>query len=81
MKNSFCPNYTSCKLVTIDGFLLTEEKKVLYLNNYCVSTKKAWEQCARFYCKTALGFCPDFLLPDTKLSLDEIIDKFDDENK
>jgi len=38
------------------------------------------ESCKRLIAKNTLDFCPDFVLPATPLSVDEIIDKFDEEN-
>ncbi len=78
MEKLYCSNYTTCKLVTVDGFLANQSQKKNYLNQYCEADKKQWENCKRFVTKEALGFCPDFVLPDINLSLDEIIDKFDE---
>jgi hypothetical protein len=51
------------------------------MNNYCTGPKSEWEKCKRYTTKAALGFCPDFVLPDTDLTLDQIIDKYDSENE
>lgn len=81
MENQNCSNYSTCKLVTTDDLILSREKKISYMNKYCTAGKNEWETCKRFTTKAALGFCPDFVLPDSDLSLNEIIDKFDSENK
>ncbi len=75
-----CPNIKSCKLVVIPGFTGNEEQRNMYMQKYCWSGHKEWADCKRWIVKNKLNFCPDFVLPDTELSPDEIIDKFDNEN-
>ena len=81
MEDPNCPNYTTCKLVTTEGVGVSNNQKVSYLNKYCTAGKAAWSVCKRYVTKPALGFCPDFVLPDTSMSLPEIIDRFDEENE
>jgi hypothetical protein len=45
-----------------------------------MSESKNWISCKRLTTKQELNFCPDFVLPDTDLTSDKIIDKFDNEN-
>jgi len=79
MKNNICPNITTCRLVTTD--IVVPEKKVKdhYLEQWCNKEQDIWGNCKRYSTKKVLSFCPDFVLPDTQLSVDEIIDKFDAE--
>ncbi|MCF8372594.1 MAG: hypothetical protein K9H64_13275 [Bacteroidales bacterium] len=81
MEDPNCPNYTTCKLVTTDDLKLSREKKVLFMNQYCTTGRKAWESCKRYTTKATLGFCPDFVLPDSDYTLSEIVDKIDTENE
>lgn len=80
MKNSFCPNYDSCKLITDENIVRDKGQRLSYICNFCKADKDKWCTCKRLITKKALNFCPDFVLPDTLLSPDEIIDKFDSEN-
>lgn len=80
MDNQFCPNYNSCKLVNETGFTGDESQRKKYISDYCQADKTKWESCKRLIAKNTLNFCPDFVLPDTHLSLNEIIDKFDEDN-
>jgi len=80
MDNSNCPNYKVCKLVIEHGFTGNESQREKYINEYCQADKSKWESCKRLIVKNTINFCPDFVLPDTTLSIDEIIDKFDEEN-
>ena len=49
------------------------------MRDYCQRTQEHWSVCKRFIIKNELGTCPDFVLPDTTLSLPEIIAKFDEQ--
>ena len=80
MSENNCSSFGSCKLVKKDSLGLTEKTREEYIQNYCLSQNRAWETCRRFECRKALHFCPDFVLPDTALSLDEIIEQFDTAN-
>ena len=74
-----CPNYTNCQLIRIPGFLGPDNSPEQYINDYCTSPGEEWNHCKRYNTWQQLKFCPDFVLPDTVLSLDEIIDRFDEE--
>lgn len=74
-----CPNHTNCQLIHENGFLDTEEIKQFYLNQFCTSSNEDWHSCKRFETGQRLKFCPDFVLPDTALTVDEIIDHFEEE--
>ncbi len=52
---------------------------IFYIENFCKAEKSKWCTCKRLLTKNALNFCPDFVLPDSTLSIEEIIDKFDNE--
>jgi hypothetical protein len=78
MKILHCPNYDSCKLVHLEGFIREQKKKKNYIENYCLKTDNSWKNCKRYIAKDSLSFCPDFVLPDTGLSMEEIVAKFDE---
>lgn len=80
MDNSYCPNYSVCKLVIEPGFTGNESQRKKYIKEYCQADSSIWGYCKRLVVKNTINFCPDFVLPDTMLSIDEIIDKFDEEN-
>jgi len=80
MDNSNCPNYHTCKLAKEPGFTGDEAQRNNYIAQYCIADKGLWESCKRLIVKNTINFCPDFVLPDTSLSIDEIIDKFDEGN-
>ncbi len=75
-----CPNIDTCNLVNTPGFINDEKKLGNYIQSYCRTDVSKWNTCKRLIVKNELHFCPDFVLPDTTLTIDEIIDKFDEEN-
>ncbi|MCB0806769.1 MAG: hypothetical protein KDC05_13300 [Bacteroidales bacterium] len=78
MNDNNCPNIGICRLVTTTGFLGDEDRRRSFIETYCTDGEEKWSACKRYIVKNKLGFCPDFVLPDTDLTLDQIIDKFDE---
>jgi len=79
MKDYYCPNYKECRLVKASDFPVSGESREKYLETFCENSELGWKKCKRFIAKNSLGFCPDFVLPDSTYTTDEIIDKFDNE--
>jgi hypothetical protein len=80
MEEAYCPNYDTCRLVKDEDFIADKNRRLSYIDGYCKAGEEQWCTCKRLITKNALNFCPDFVLPDTRLTPDEIIDKFDNEN-
>jgi len=78
MTKNTCPNYNSCRLVNAPEFVYGKLNREEYIATYCVVDEQKWKSCKRFLAKQNMGFCPDFVLPDTRLTIEEIIDKFDE---
>jgi hypothetical protein len=76
-----CPNVDTCKLFSTKGFIENESQRNEYINTWCNAGEHKWSHCARYVTRKALNFCPDFVLPDTDLTPDEVIDKFDSLNE
>lgn len=68
-------------MVATDIVVPNPEKKKALMNSWCREGKEKWSECKRFDTKKTLGFCPDFVVPDTTLSIDQIIDKFEEGNQ
>ena len=75
--NSRCPNLVSCKFINTDILLSDPTKKNEFLQNYC---NHSWNTCKRYITKRKFDFCPDFVSPDTSLTVDEIMDQFDNQD-
>ena len=80
MSEEQCPNINSCRMVSTDLVVPDKNEKEEYMDNWCRKGEEIWSTCTRFHTKKALGFCPDFVVPDTTLSIDEIVDKFEEDN-
>jgi hypothetical protein len=80
MERFICPNMDTCALVNKPGFTGNEALKKKYMKDYCHASESRRNRCKRLIMKNTYHFCPDFVLPDTALTPDEIITKFDDEN-
>jgi hypothetical protein len=78
MDNKKCLNYNSCQLINEKDFLPSSLDKKKYIKDYCENNDNRSKYCKRYIVKESLGFCPDFVLPDTTLSVEDIIKKFDD---
>ncbi len=74
-----CINHDTCPIVNIPGFVEGEEKREYYVEKYCTGGKKNWTRCKRYLTKEDYLFCPDFVLPDTPGTTDEMIDRFEEE--
>lgn len=80
MSDLLCPNIEVCRLVIAPEVLPDSDKRNEIIETYCKQGEAKWSLCKRFITKQKLNFCPDFVLPDTQLTPDEIIDKFDEGN-
>jgi hypothetical protein len=79
MKHEICTNFKICRLVSAEDYIIGHLDKNRYIADFCITSGEKWKTCKRFITKDELGFCPDFVLPDTALSPAEIIEKFDDD--
>lgn len=75
-----CPNYKGCRLVNTDIVVTDPEKKESYISAYC-HREETWKKCKRYLTRRALWICPDWILPDSTLSEDEIIERAESEMK
>jgi hypothetical protein len=73
-----CPNYKTCRLVNSDEVVADQPMKKKYVRDYCVK-EEAWPSCKRYETKRALWFCPDWVLPDSAMSEEEIIERTETE--
>jgi len=74
-----CPNYPTCQLIHVAGFVEPETLRDSYIRDFCSDSIENWHNCKRFQTHRILHFCPDFVFPDTSLSVDEIMERFDND--
>lgn len=72
-----CPNIPKCQVINEKEFVSNEQIKQKYISHYCTAGKANFSKCKRFQTKQTLGFCPDFVFPDSIYSIDEIIEKYE----
>jgi len=77
MNDYYCINYSTCKFINEEIIDCKLNSKDYYLEKFCTNQDLYWKNCKRYQVKNELGFCPDFIFPETELTLDEIIDKID----
>jgi hypothetical protein len=75
-----CPNFGGCRLVTTDVVVPDKDKKDNYLADYC-ETEEKWKSCLRYTTRKSLWICPDFVLPDSNMTEDEIVEKYEEAEK
>ena len=71
-----CPNIEGCRLVRTDFVVPDPELKETYITEYCYR-EETWRKCKRYQTKKSLWICPDFVLPDTEMTEDEIVDLYE----
>jgi hypothetical protein len=69
-----CPNYHTCRLVQTDDVVTDNKKKSQYISDYC-QKEETWKKCKRYITRRSLWICPDFVLPDSELTEEQIIKK------
>jgi hypothetical protein len=78
--SKLCPNYNGCRLVNTDVVEPDKDKKARYLVVYCEKDEE-WKKCLRFVTRKSLWIAPDFLLPDSEMTEEEIIEKYENEKE
>ena len=70
-----CPRIDKCRL--IEGQLeISKKVREEYKQKYCFS---GFNSCKRLMIIEKLHICPDFVLPDSTFSIDEVLDKMENE--
>jgi hypothetical protein len=71
-----CPNFGGCRLVKTDVVEPDDAKREAYIEAYCLK-EETFTNCKRYITRKSLWICPDFILPDTSLTEDEIVDQYE----
>ncbi len=56
---------------------MLEATETTYKRQYCYAGEESWESCKRFQVREIVGKCPLDILPDSPMSAEEIIEKYD----
>ena len=74
MESKLCPKSEKCPIyggVLKNNEMLTETYKTLY----CENGEEGTNNCKRYQVSSRIGSCPPDLLPNSKLTVDEIVAK------
>ncbi len=66
-----CPKVAKCRLFN-NQILKRAESAETYRNLYCKAGQPRWSNCKRYMVSEKFGSCPDYILPNSTFSLDEI---------
>jgi hypothetical protein len=80
MATPFCPNLQNCNFINSGSAGSDNPEMEYYLSHYCRSGSSNWKNCRRLETKAVLDFCPDFVVPDSQMTIDQIIEMFDEQN-
>ncbi len=73
MKNQ-CSKIGKCNL--FGGELeIPEDSVIRYKCFYCLGEESRWSSCKRFMIIDELGYCPDFVMPNSLLSSEQIMNR------
>jgi len=75
-----CPNFGGCRLVQTEAVVPDDTKREEYISTWCLK-EETWSKCKRYITRKSLWICPDFILPDTDLTEDEIIERYEQQDK
>ncbi len=66
-----CPKICSCPLFN-EKLQVGEDSKIIYKKCYCLDEETRWKSCKRFVVAEHMGFCPDYVMPNSLLSFEQI---------
>lgn len=70
----YCPICHKCDLFK-GKIELSEDISIMYKYHYCLNESYKWKECKRYIFHNINGSCPDFVMPNSLLSIDEIWQK------
>lgn len=70
--NVTCENYQKCPIYSgvLQGMQYTA---AAYRRMYCDAGSQGWSKCRRYQVKERLGRCPEGILPNATMTVDEIV--------
>lgn len=72
--SNYCFNYHTCPLFN-DNLLQRQSSADAYKNLYCRAGRDKWSECRRYQVSQELGKCPEFVMPNSKATIEEIKEK------
>jgi hypothetical protein len=75
--NDLCPKTPKCTLFN-DNLLKRAESAEVYKNIFCRDSSK-YKECKRYIVSEKVGKCADFVMPNSMLTIEQIIEKMKNE--
>jgi hypothetical protein len=69
-----CPNFMTCRLVNTKVVIEDDSKRDETISTWCME-EQTWKKCKRYLTRKALWMCPDFVMPDSDITEEEIIER------
>lgn len=69
--DNICPKSANCRLFN-NNILSKPEYAETYRSLFCNAGEKRWAQCKRNIVSTKFGKCPDYILPNSIMTVEEI---------
>jgi hypothetical protein len=80
MSEPYCPNIAGCRLVNDPTLHIEDNNRDFYIESYCRGNNPGYSECSRYKVKNQIFFCPDFIMPDSEMTLDEILERIEQES-
>ncbi len=78
MTIEICPKFQKCPIYNEQIHLYSQETLDIYKRNYCLAGREKFSQCKRFQVAEATGRpAPSWVLPNSMLTVEEIIKKME----
>ena len=74
--SNICPNYGGCRYVRTQVVEPDDAKREATIKEFCLDEEK-FKTCRRYTIRKALWICPDFILPESDISEDEVADRYE----
>jgi uncharacterized cysteine cluster protein YcgN (CxxCxxCC family) len=74
MNSLICSKVDKCPIYN-NKLLRNKETEEAYKNIYCKNGKENFTLCKRYQVSERIGKCADFVMPNSFLSVDELIDR------
>lgn len=71
--NDLCPKIPLCRLFN-DNLLKRAESVESYKNGYCRNSAR-YKECKRYIISEKVGKCADFIMPNSMLTIEQIIER------
>jgi len=71
-----CPNFGGCRYVITEVVEPDAAIREATIEAYC-HKEETFKTCRRYIIRKALWICPDFVLPDSEISEDEVADRYE----